>query len=134
MMTPRLISVGLVALLVLGCASAPQVVVDPRSISNEAKYQKDMDECHSIARTYDLNDTTTKNAVVGAAAGGVAVAGVATAVAGAIFWPAIPFIVAGATAGGLAGGGLTKSGETTAREKILADCLTERGYKVYRPN
>lgn len=116
-----------------GCASAPQVVIDPKSISNEAKYQRDMDECHSIARTYDLSQSTTKNAVVGGAVGGVAVAGVATAIAGAVFWPAIPFIAAGAAAGGLAGGGITKSGETTAREKILADCLTDRGYKTYRP-
>lgn len=133
-MSKKLISIGLTASLILGCASAPQVVVDPRSISSEAKYQKDMDECHSIARSYDLNDTATKNAVVGAAAGGVAVAGVATAVAGAVFWPAIPFIIAAAAAGGVAGGGITKSGETTAREKILADCLTDRGYKAYRPN
>lgn len=134
MATPRLISIGLLTCLILGCASAPQVVVDPRSISNEAKYQKDMDECHSIARSYDLSDTTMKNAAVGAAAGGVAVAGVATAVAGAVFWPAIPFIVAGTAAGGMAGGGITKSGETAAREKILADCLTDRGYKTYRPD
>lgn len=123
----------LAILLLSGCASAPQVVVDPRSISSEAKYQKDMDECHSIARSYNLSDTTTKNAAVGAAAGGVAVAGVATAVAGAVFWPAIPFIVAGTVAGGVAGGGLTKSGETSARENILADCLSDRGYKTYRP-
>lgn len=134
MMTPRLVSIGLTASLILGCASTPQVVVDPRSISNEAQYQKDMDECHAIARSYNLSDTTTKNAAVGAAAGGVAVAGVATAIAGAVFWPAIPFIAAGAIAGGTAGGGITKSGETTAREKILADCLQERGYKAYRPN
>lgn len=130
----KLIGAIIYGSLLSGCASAPQVVIDPRSINSEAKYQKDMNECHSIARSYDLSDSTNRNAIIGASAGGVAVAGVATAVAGAVFLPAVPFIVAGATAGGIAGGGLTKSGETTSREKILADCMTDRGYKAYRPS
>lgn len=121
-------------LMLHGCATTPQVVIDPSSITSEAKYQKDMDQCHTIARTYDLSDSTTANAAVGAIAGGLTVAGVATAVAGAVFAPAIPFIVAGATAGGLLGGGLTKSGETAARERILADCMRDRGYKAYQGN
>lgn len=124
----------LISIALAGCASAPQVVVDPKSITSEATYQKDMDECHRIAKSYDLSDTKTKNALLGAAGGGLVVAGVATAVAGAIFLPALPFIAAGATAGGLAGGGLTKSGETSAREKILAQCLKDRGYKTYSGN
>lgn len=134
MMTKKLISIGLSASLILGCAGAPQVVIDPKSISDQAKYQKDLDECNSIAQTYALGGATATNAAVGAAASGAAVAGVATAVAGAIFWPAIPFIIAGVAAGGLAGGGLTKSKETAAREKILAECLTDRGYKTYHPD
>lgn len=75
----------LISIALAGCASAPQVVVDPKSITSEAVYQKDMDECHRIAKSYDLSDTKTKNALLGAAGGGLAVAGVATAVAGAIF-------------------------------------------------
>lgn len=118
----------------VGCAGQPQVVIDPRSIQSEAQYRKDMDECHAIARTYDLSGNTARNAALGATAGGVAVAGVAVAIAGAVFLPAVPFIAAGAAAGGTTGGGLTKSGETAAREKILADCLTDRGYKAYRPS
>ena len=128
-----LIAIILIA-TINGCASTPQIVIDPRSIESEAKYQKDLNECFAISRSYDLSESASRNAVVGATAGGVAVAGVATAIAGAVFLPAVPFIVAGATAGGLAGGGLTKSGETASREKILAECMTDRGYKAYRPN
>ena len=66
-----------------------------------------------------------------AAAGGAAVAGVATAVAGAVFAPAIPFILAGSAAGGALMGGSAKKKETAAREAILAQCMTDRGYKAY---
>lgn len=133
-MNKALLALSPLALLISSCASTPQVVIDPRSINSEAKYQKDLNECYSIARSYDLSDSTNRNAVIGATTGGFTVAGVATAVAGSVFLPAVPFIVAGAIAGGTAGGGLTKSGETASRENILADCMTDRGYKAYRPN
>jgi hypothetical protein len=112
----------------------PQVAVDPKSITDVAKYNKDKDECTAIATSYDLSEKAGKNAEIGAAAGAVTVAGIATAVAGAVFAPAIPFIVAGGAAGGTAGGGLSKQEETKAREKILAECMTERKYKTYAPN
>lgn len=67
--------VTLAVVLTAGCASQPQVVVDPKSIKSEASYQRDMAECHTIARNYDLSDQTTKNALLGAAGGGVVVAG-----------------------------------------------------------
>jgi len=124
----------MVVLVLTGCASAPQVVVDPRSISSEAKYRIDMSECHQIALSYDLSKETTQNAAVAGAAGGVAVAGVATAIAGAVFAPAVPFIAAGALGAGTLGGGLTKSGETASREKIFAACLSDRGYRAYSPH
>lgn len=120
--------------VVSACASAPQVVVDPRSIKNESTYQQDMTECHQLALSYDKSTATATNTVIAGTAGGTAVAGVATAISGAVFAPAIPFIAAGAIAAGTLGGGLTKSGETASREKILAECLTDRGYRAYSPN
>lgn len=133
-MRTQLLIWALPALLATGCASKLQVIVDPKSIQNEAKYQADMDECHGLAKSYDLTDQTRNNALLGAAGGGIAVAGVATAVAGAVFLPALPFIAAGVAAGGLAGGGLTKSGETSAREKIWSECMKDRGYRTYAPS
>lgn len=120
-------------IFVAGCASKPQVAVDPKSIGDVAKFNKDKDECTAVATTYDLGEKSTKNAVIGGTAGAVGVAGIATAVAGAVFLPAVPFIIAGGAAGATAGGGLTKMEETKVRENILAQCMSERGYKIYAP-
>jgi len=114
-----------------GCSSGPQVVVDPKSITDTGKYKTDNAECTAIAKNYDLSGNAVANGVVGAAAGGVAVGGIATAVAGAIFWPAIPFIIAGSAVGGGAMAGHSKQKESKAREDILASCMTDRGYKAY---
>ena len=119
--------------LVSGCASQPQVVVDPKSIADTAKFNSDQTECLAIAKNYDLSGNAVKNATVGAATGGAIVAGVATAVAGAVFLPALPFILVGAAAGGGLMGGTAKKKETEAREAILSQCMTDRGYKVYAP-
>ena len=70
-------------------------------------------------------------ALAGAAAGGVAVAGVATAVAGAVFLPALPFIVAGSALGGGAWGSSVKAKENRKRDTILGECLRDRGYISY---
>ena len=114
-----------------GCSTTLNVAIDPASIKDKIKYNNDYDVCRQVAESYDLSGDTTKNAFLGAAAGGAVVAGVATAVAGAVFLPAIPFILAGTAAGGLTGGGFTKSKETSAREKIMAECMTQRGYKAF---
>lgn len=111
-----------------------KVAVDPVSISDQSKYKVDLAQCEEVARTYDLTGTTVTTGVIAGAAGGATVAGVALAVAGGLFPPAIPFIVAGAVAAGAGGVGWTKSKEKDAREKVLAACLTERGYKAYPPN
>ena len=123
-----------VMLFTQGCSSPPQVVVDPRSISSEAQYNKDMSECFSISEGYDLSNKKGKNTAVGAVAGGGVIAGVAVAVSGAVFWPAVPFIVAGAAVGGISGDELASSKEVGGREKIISDCLTDRGYRAYNPN
>lgn len=127
----KLVVASVVLAMLGGCAAGPQIAVDPKSITDTAKYRKDTNECTAIAKNYDLSGNAAKNAVVGAAVGGTAVAGVATAVAGAVFLPALPFILAGTLAGGTLMGGAAKKKETAAREGILAQCMTDRGYKAY---
>lgn len=129
---PNAISFALVFAILSGCASKPQIAVDPRTIPNKAKYEQDVNECTAVAENYDLTEGTAKTAIVGAAAGGGIAAGVATAIAGAIFWPAIPFIAGGALVVGTGSGGVVKVKEADARETILSDCMTERGYKTYK--
>jgi hypothetical protein len=130
-MTKTTILLSAIALAVSGCASSVNVAVDPGSINDRAKFQDDYKLCQELARTYDLSQDTGTNAALGAAAGAIGVAGIATAVAGAVFAPAIPFIIAGGVAGGSLGGGMTKQKESEARENILANCLSERGYKAF---
>lgn len=69
--------------------------------------------------------------IAGAATGAAVVGGIATAVSGAIFAPAVPFMIAGAAAGGGLMGDSTAKEEKAAREQVLVQCLSERGYKVY---
>ena len=128
----RLTAYALAITLIGGCASKPQIAVDPRTVPNQAKYEQDLNECTAVAENYDLTEGTAKTAIVGAAAGGGAAAGVAAAVAGAVFWPAIPFIAGAALVTGTGSGGVVKVKEAEARETILSDCMTERGYKTYK--
>lgn len=128
----RIVSFAVAASFVTACASKPQIAVDPRTVANQAKYEQDVNECTAVAENYDLTEGTAKTAIVGAAAGGGAAAGVAAAVAGAIFWPAIPFIAGAALVVGTGSGGVVKVKEADARETILADCMTERGYKTFK--
>lgn len=129
-MKKTIVSLVLVISMIAGC-STQQLVVDPKSISDQTKFDQDKQECKTVSETYDKTESVAGNAALGAAAGGATAAGVATAVAGAIFWPAIPFIIAGGLVVGAASGGSTKSDEITIREKIWVDCLNDRGYKAY---
>lgn len=129
----QLISILVGSALLVGCTNTSklQVVVDPASVVDKPKYDVDAAECIQIAKNYDLTGETVGNVAVAAAASGAAVAGVATAVAGAVFAPAIPFIIAGTMFGGGYAGDKVAKKELAAREKILTECLKDRGYKVY---
>ena len=61
----RIVS-AIVVLAFAGCASGPQVAIDPKSISDTAKYKADLDECTAVAKNYDLSGNATANAAVGA--------------------------------------------------------------------
>ena len=68
------------------------------------------------------------------AIGAVAVAGIATAISGGLFAPAIPWMLAGGTASGALWGSSASRNEIEARENILSECMTDRGYRVYSGN
>ena len=119
-----------VATIFAGCATQ-QLVVDPKTIQDQAKFEQDKQECKVVSETYDQSEAVVGDSVLGAVAGGSVVAGIAAAVAGAVFLPAVPFIVAGTLIAGAASGGSAKADETAAREKIWVGCLNDRGYKAY---
>jgi outer membrane lipoprotein SlyB len=122
----------LASLTLVACtSSAPRLAVDPASIQDQATYDKDYGSCVDLAKTIDISDEKLMKAIGGAAIGTAAVAGIATAVAGAVFAPAIPFMVAGGLAGGGLWGSSASKEEKQAREGVLIGCLRDKGYKVY---
>jgi len=123
-------------ILLVGCSEEyePTVVVDNSQVSDMKKYNTDLEQCKGLAKTIDLKSEAALKSLAGATAGGMAVAGVATAVAGAVFLPAMPFIVAGsALGGGVMGAGISAK-EAKQRNKIFGSCMRDRGYKSYIPD
>ena len=104
-------------------------VVDNSQVSDMKKYNIDLEQCNGLAKTIDLRSKGATKALAGAEAGGVA-----TAVAGAVFLPAIPFILAGSALGGGAWGASISAKETKQRNKVFGSCMRDRGYKAYVPD
>ena len=95
------LSIVISALIIASCASnSPMMVVDPASVTDEKKVIVDREECYQLALNIDLGDETLAKSIGGAALGSAGVAGVAALAYGAVFAPAIPFIIAGGAAGG----------------------------------
>lgn len=126
----KLVSIVLVA-SITGCATGPQIVVDPQSIKDVTKYDKDLAECKAISEGYDASGATTGSALLGAGAA-VGTAALVLATGGMYLLPA--GIVAAGAGGAAVGGGISKNKEGRAREKIWAECMAERGYKAYTSN
>ena len=113
---------------ILGCSTTPQVIVDPKSVSDGIKFNRDMAECKAISENYDMSDATAGSAIIGAGAA-VGTAALILATGGLYLLPAGVALAGGG--GAVVGGGVSKAKESQAREKIWADCLNDRGYKAY---
>jgi len=127
----RILTVLPTIFFLIGCASDPQLIFDPATVESAAQFELDQQECTEIASTYDLTGETVIKSVAGGAIGATAVAGIATAVAGAVFLPAIPFIIAGGVVGGGLWGNSVSQEEAEARDQILSQCMEDRGYRIY---
>ena len=126
------LSILITALFIMSCASnSPMMVVDPASVTDEEKVIVDREECYQIALNIDLGDEVASKAIGGAALGSAGVAGVAALAYGAVFAPAIPFIIAGGAAGGSLWGKSASDKEKRFRNNIMRKCMVDRGYKVY---
>lgn len=127
----KYLSILLSLVFLSSCATKPQVVVDPQSIADVTKYEKDMAECETLSKGYDGTNAVAGSAALGAGAAlGTTAAILATG--GAYLLPA--GIVLAAGGGAALGGGLSKSKVNRAQEKIWANCMTERGYKAFTSN
>jgi hypothetical protein len=117
-----------VILGIVGCSSGPQVIVDPKSVTDGVQYNRDMAECKTLSENYDASAATAGSAMLGAGAT-VATAALVLATGGLYLLPSGIAVAAGG--GAAAGGGMSQSKENQAREKIWAECLNGRGYKAY---
>ncbi len=119
-------------LLLASCASRePTLIVDPASVKDSDKVVRDREECFQIAANIDMSDEAVAKGVGGALLGGGAVAGAAALTFGAVFAPAIPFIIAGGAAGGGLWGASATKEEKAIKDRILKECMEDRGYRVY---
>lgn len=128
----KIITYIIIILFLTSCASrAPQLIVDPASVKDPDKVVIDREECYQIAANIDMSDEAVAKGIGGALLGGGAVAGAAALVYGAVFAPAIPFIIAGGAAGGGLWGASATKEEKAIKDRILRECMIDRGYRVY---
>jgi hypothetical protein len=117
-----------VILSIVGCSSGPQVIVDPKSVTDGVQYNRDMAECKTLSENYDGSAATAGSAMLGAGAA-VATAALVLATGGLYLLPAGIAVAGGG--GAAIGGGISQSRENQAREKVWAECLNGRGYKAF---
>jgi len=115
-------------MMLQACASKPKIAVDPSSIKDVAKYEKDVEECRAVSLNYDSSDAVAKSAAVGAV-GSLTAAVAVLATGGLYLLPAGAAVVGGT--GAAVGGGVASSKQNAAQEKIWAACMVDRGYKAY---
>ena len=127
----KFFSIVLIFLLISCASREPLLVVDPTSVKDADKVVIDREECLQIAASFDMSNETAAKSVGGVLLGGGAVAGAAALAFGAVFAPAIPFIIAGGAAGGGLWGSAATKEEKIIKERILKECMEDRGYKVY---
>ena len=104
-------------LTVTGCARHAQIIIDPYGV-DMGQYQADLAECQHLSRQVHskVGEGVVGGAIVGAIAGKI-IGGNRTASKTAKL---------GALSGGLSGGAATMQ----ERERVVKNCLRNRGYKV----
>lgn len=118
---PAITGAFLCGFLLVACKTTPQqrVVIDPKGI-DQAVYQKDLEECNTLADSAGKTGSAGKGAVSGAIIGG-ALGGIFGGSRGALTMGS-----GGAVLGGASGAGK----EQGSRDQILKNCMSGRGYRV----
>ena len=127
----------LVALLItVGCSTVQTYVpiVDPSSITDQAKYQGDYDECLKVTEAVDYSDEANRAAIKGGllgtgtvAAGAAVVAGSGGIVLASVAWP---LAVIGGGIGAVNSRNNRSKEEQELRAIVFNKCLSNRGYEV----
>ena len=113
-----------------GCSSV-NVAVDSSSIRNPARFERDAAHCRDLAVSYDLKNDKLANAAVGAGSGALTTVGLASAILGTLYVPSTPFMMTGTLGGSGIGMGWSSYKENAVQEKIITQCLNQKGYRAY---
>jgi hypothetical protein len=124
------------ACVTAACATTPQLIVDPSSVRDQGKFAVDTQECTALAEAYNGDVAATAGKAAMGAGVGILTAAAVVVTGGLYLLPAT--ISAAAIAAGVGGGVVGSSGERRdlkrAREKIIVQCMNDRGYKAYSAN
>ena len=113
----NILLVGMVAMVCAGCAHEP--IVDRKGV-NEIQYQADLSECRTYAEQVNTAGETAKHGAIGAAVG---------ATVGAVIGNS-DTAGRGAGVGAIAGGGKGFSKAEQRKQRVVYQCLRNRGYRV----
>lgn len=104
-------------IILTGCARHSKIIIDPQG-SNMSNYQTDLSQCEQLAEQVDskVGKGIVGGAAVGAVAGEIVGGGKKTVVGAKL----------GALSGALKGGRATR----LERDKVIKNCLRNRGYRV----
>jgi len=101
-------------------------VIDPKGV-NMSQYELDLQDCQSIAGQQSIVAESAQTALVGATAGAVV-----GSIVGAIFGDAGVGAASGAGYGGAGGAVDGAVSGLRGQSKIVANCMSGRGYRVLR--
>lgn len=107
----------LVMLTLMGCARHTQIIIDPHGV-DMGQYQADLAECQHLSQQ-------VHSKVGGGVVGGAIVGAIAGKIVGSNR-TAVKTAKLGALSGGLSGGAATMQ----ERERVVKNCLRNRGYQV----
>lgn len=114
------------SMLVLSSCAGYNPVVDPQSVSNDAKYDRDVAECRELARgNTDTGTSVAKHGLIGGAIG----TGTG-ALLGVIAGNTVRGLATGAVIGGVVGGVKGGYKSDLQYETIFRNCMRGRGHNV----
>ena len=111
----------LCAILVASCSNTSEIIVDPSSVTDSVKVVEDRKDCTALADNVDLRSVNSGTSMLIAGTMGVA---------GAVTGLVVPFVIASGVTGGYMGYSGVKK-QRKIQEKIIIDCMTDKGYRVY---
>lgn len=120
MKTPLLAFALCGSLLVVGCTTSKNVIIDRKGVDMN-RYRQDLAECERYAHEVRKGEKVARGAGSGAAVGGAV---------GAIVGDSRESAVRGAGVGAVTGGARGLSAGEREEMRVIKRCLSGRGYKV----